>query len=68
MKFTEYVIKLLNIAQGCCIILIGTSPIVITIIALFTTYNIMDYVRLTFGLVALSIGLKYTAKIIDELD
>jgi hypothetical protein len=44
------------------------SPIFLAGIALFTDYSIVPFIKIIIGLIACSIGLSYTAKIIDEID
>jgi len=65
---SKILIKILIFLQSICVLLILPSPIIFVIIKLFTTYSVMTYLKIVIGLVACSIGLTYTAKIIDEMD
>jgi hypothetical protein len=65
---SKIIIKILTVLQTVCILLILPSPIVMVIVKLFTTYSVLPIIKVVIGLIACSIGLSYTAKIIDEID
>ncbi len=65
---SKIIIKILIALQTVCILLILPSPIILVIVKLFTDYSIIQLIKIIIGLIACSIGLSYTAKIIDEID
>ena len=65
---TKIIINILISLQTLCIMVILPSPIFLAGIALFTDYSIVPFIKIIIGLIACSIGLSYTAKIIDEID
>lgn len=68
LSMSKIIIKILIALQTVCILLILPSPIFIVVIKLFTEYSILPFIKVVIGLIACSIGLSYTAKIIDEID